>query len=192
MISFLVIFPTLLSIIALILSGLEILRCFRYKCLQFGFISVILAFDDGDFNRYDGDRISHKAGTLCQGKNYIYILRLPPRGWYNQWRLHKVTGWQCKAPGAHSRKSEHFRRNLSAAACMDYTSPTTARMSEPRPGASCRAVVEISECKTYTSQHLDFLRRSDFLLWAPGALHCQPVTLCILCWLIWHGLNYFP
>ena len=61
MISFLVIFPTLLSIIALILSGLEILRCFRYKCLQFGFISVILAFDDGDFNRYDGDRIPHNA-----------------------------------------------------------------------------------------------------------------------------------
>ena len=48
---------------------------------------------------------------------------------------------------------------------MDYTSPTTARMSEPRPGASCRAVVEISECKTYTSQRLDSLRRSDFALY---------------------------
>ena len=127
MISFLVIFPTLLSIIALILSGLEILRCFRYKCLQFGFISVILAFDDGDFNRYDGDRISHKAGTtMSRHENYGYIFRLPSRGWYNQWRMHKATGWQCKAPGAHSRKSEHFRRNLSAAACMDYDSLATA------------------------------------------------------------------
>ena len=51
-----------------------------------------------------------------------------------------------------------FRRNLSAAACMDYTSPTTARMSEPRSGASCRAVVEISECNSYTSQRLDSLK----------------------------------
>ena len=56
-----------------------------------------------------------------------------------------------------------FRRNLSAAACMDYTSPTTARMSEPRSGASCRAVVEISECNSYASQRLDSLR-SDFFL----------------------------
>ena len=55
-----------------------------------------------------------------------------------------------------------IRRNLSAAACMDYTSPTTARMSEPRPGASCRAVVGISECNSYTLQRLDSLRRSDF------------------------------
>ena len=55
-----------------------------------------------------------------------------------------------------------FRRNLSAAACMDYTSPTTARMSEPRSGASCRAVVGISECNSYTLQRLDSLRRSDF------------------------------
>ena len=45
---------------------------------------------------------------------------------------------------------------------MDYTSPTTARMSEPRPGASCRAVVGISECNSYTLQRLDSLRRSDF------------------------------
>ena len=60
-------------------------------------------------------------------------------------------------------ENQNIRRNLSAAACMDYTSPTTARMSEPRPGASCRAVVEISECKTYTSQHLDSLRRDLFI-----------------------------
>ena len=45
---------------------------------------------------------------------------------------------------------------------MDYTSPTTARMSEPRSGASCRAVVGISECNSYTLQRLDSLRRSDF------------------------------
>ena len=57
-----------------------------------------------------------------------------------------------------------FRRNLSAAACMDYTSPTTARMSEPRSGASCRAVVEISECNSYMSQHLDSLRRDLFYI----------------------------
>ena len=57
-----------------------------------------------------------------------------------------------------------FRRNLSAAACMDYTSPTTARMSEPRSGASCRAVVEISECNSYMSQSLDSLRRDFFIL----------------------------
>ena len=46
---------------------------------------------------------------------------------------------------------------------MDYASPTTARMSEPRAGASCRAVVEISECKPYMSQRLDSLRRDLFL-----------------------------
>ena len=57
----------------------------------------------------------------------------------------------------------HIRRNLSAAACMDYTSPTTARMSEPRSGASCRAVVEISECNSYTLQRLDSLRRDLFV-----------------------------
>ena len=57
----------------------------------------------------------------------------------------------------------HIRRNLGAAACMDYTSPTTARMSEPRSGASCRAVVEISECKPYMSQRLDSLRRDLFV-----------------------------
>ena len=61
-----------------------------------------------------------------------------------------------------------FRRNLSAATCMDYTSPTTARMSEPRSGASCRAVVEISECNPYTSQHLDSLRRDFFLFKGTG------------------------
>ena len=48
-----------------------------------------------------------------------------------------------------------FRRNLSAAAWMDYTSPATAQMSEPRTGASCWAVAEISECNSYMSQHLD-------------------------------------
>ena len=57
----------------------------------------------------------------------------------------------------------NIRRNLSAAACMDYTSPTTARMSEPRSGASCRAVVEISECNSYMPQRLDSLRRDMFL-----------------------------
>ena len=46
---------------------------------------------------------------------------------------------------------------------MDYTSPTTARMSEPRSGASCRAVVEISECNSYMLQRLDSLRRDLFL-----------------------------
>ena len=46
---------------------------------------------------------------------------------------------------------------------MDYTSPTTARMSEPRSGASCRAVVEISECNSYMSQRLDSLRRDIFI-----------------------------
>ena len=46
---------------------------------------------------------------------------------------------------------------------MDYTSPTTARMSEPRSGASCRAVVEISECNSYMSQRLDSLRRDLFI-----------------------------
>ena len=46
---------------------------------------------------------------------------------------------------------------------MNYTSPTTARMSEPRSGASCRAVVEISECNSYTLQRLDSLRRDFFL-----------------------------
>ena len=46
---------------------------------------------------------------------------------------------------------------------MDYTSPTTARMSEPRSGASCRAVVEISECNSYMPQRLDSLRRDLFL-----------------------------
>ena len=56
---------------------------------------------------------------------------------------------------------------------MDYTSPTTARMSEPRSGASCRAVAEISECKIYTSQHLDSLRRSDLL-----CLLCRLRLLC--------------
>ena len=53
-----------------------------------------------------------------------------------------------------------FRRNLSAAAWMDYTSPATAQMSEPRTGASCWAVAEISECNPYMSQHLDSLRVS--------------------------------
>ena len=51
-----------------------------------------------------------------------------------------------------------FRRNLSAAAWMDYTSPATAQMSEPRTGASWWAVAEISECNSYMSQHLDSLR----------------------------------
>ena len=64
---------------------------------------------------------------------------------------------------AHLNRKSHIRRNLSAAACMDYTSPTTARMSEPRTGASCRAVVEISECNSYMSQHLDSLRSDLFL-----------------------------
>ena len=63
---------------------------------------------------------------------------------------------------AHLNKKGHIRRNLSAAACMDYTSPTTARMSEPRTGASCRAVVEISECNSYASQRLDSLRSDLF------------------------------
>ena len=53
---------------------------------------------------------------------------------------------------------EMIRRNLSVAACMDYASPATAQMSEPRPGASCWAVAEISECNPYMSQHLDSLR----------------------------------
>ena len=65
-------------------------------------------------------------------------------------------------------KKGTFRRNLSAAACMDYTSPTTARMSEPRSGASCRAVVEISECNSYMSQRLDSLR-SDFFIYKSTA-----------------------
>ena len=60
-------------------------------------------------------------------------------------------------------QKNHIRRNLSVAACMDYTSPTTARMSEPRLGASCRAVVEISECNSYMSQRLDSLRRDFFV-----------------------------
>ena len=51
---------------------------------------------------------------------------------------------------------ETIRRNLSAAACMDYASPATAQMSEPQSGASCWAVAEISECNPYMSQHLDF------------------------------------
>ena len=55
---------------------------------------------------------------------------------------------------------ETIRRNLSAAACMDYASPATAQMSEPRAGASCWAVAEISECNPYMSQHLDSLRVS--------------------------------
>ena len=50
---------------------------------------------------------------------------------------------------------ETIRRNLSAAACMDYASPATAQMSEPQSGASCWAVAEISECNSYMSQHLD-------------------------------------
>ena len=50
-----------------------------------------------------------------------------------------------------------FRRNLSAAAWMDYTSPATAQMSEPRTGASCWAVDVISECNSYMPQHLDSL-----------------------------------
>ena len=136
MISFLVIFPTLLSIIDLILLGLEILRCFRYKCLQFGFISVILAFDDGDFNRYDGDRIP------IMHENYSYILRLPPRGWYNQWRMHKVTGWQCKAPGAHSRKSERRRESKCCDVYVLHSLiSTTARQLAPDRGSDIRAVV---------------------------------------------------
>ena len=53
---------------------------------------------------------------------------------------------------------ETIRRNLSAAACMDYASPATAQMSEPRTGASWWAVAEISECNSYMSQHLDSLR----------------------------------
>ena len=52
---------------------------------------------------------------------------------------------------------ETIRRNLSAAACMDYASPATAQMSEPQSGASCWAVAEISECNSYMSQHLDSL-----------------------------------
>ena len=64
---------------------------------------------------------------------------------------------------AHLNRKGHIRRNLSAAACMDYTSPTTARMSEPRSGASCRAVVEISERNPYMPQRLDSLRRDIFL-----------------------------
>ena len=46
---------------------------------------------------------------------------------------------------------------------MDYTSPTTARSPPPRTGASCRAVVEISECNSYMLQRLDSLRRVLFL-----------------------------
>ena len=55
---------------------------------------------------------------------------------------------------------ETIRRNLSAAACMDYASPATAQMFEPRTGVSCWAVAEISECNPYMSQHLDSLRVS--------------------------------
>ena len=54
-----------------------------------------------------------------------------------------------------------IRRNLSAVVCRNYTSPTTTRMSEPRIGASCRAVVEISECNYYRPQHLDSLRITE-------------------------------
>ena len=109
-------------------------------------------------------------------ENYSYILRLPPRGWYNQWRMHKVTGWQCKAPGAHSRKSEHFRRNLSAAACMDYTSPPMGQLFEARR-AEFWTIGEISECNSYMSQRLDFLRRSNFMYKAPrAAVQCLPTA----------------
>ena len=55
---------------------------------------------------------------------------------------------------------ETIRRNLSAAACMDYASPATAQSPPPRTGASCWAVAEISECNPYMSQHLDYLRVS--------------------------------
>ena len=55
---------------------------------------------------------------------------------------------------------ETIRRNLSAAACMDYASPATAQSPPPRTGASCWAVAEISECNPYMSQHLDSLRVS--------------------------------
>ena len=74
-------------------------------------------------------------------------------------QLHEL--WQLRL-SPYTQKS-HIRRNLSVAACMDYTSPTTARMSEPRSGASCRAVVEISECNSYMSQRLDSLRRDFFV-----------------------------
>lgn len=33
-----------------------------------------------------------------------------------------------------SRANGNIRRNLSVAPCMDYTSPVTARLSEPRQG----------------------------------------------------------
>ena len=74
-------------------------------------------------------------------------------------QLHEL--WQLSL-SSYTQKS-HIRRNLSVAACMDYTSPTTARSPPPRSGASCRAVVEISECNSYMSQRLDSLRRDFFL-----------------------------
>ena len=77
--------------------------------------------------------------------------------------------WICETSAPNSLAHRYtisagmIGRNLSVAACMDYTSPTTARMSEPRLGASCRAVVEISECNSYMSQRLDSLRRDFFV-----------------------------
>ena len=56
----------------------------------------------------------------------------------------------------------HIRRNLSAAACMDYTSPPMGQLFEARR-AEFWTIGEISECKPYMSQRLDSLRRALFL-----------------------------
>ena len=71
-------------------------------------------------------------------------------------------------------RSVTIRRNLSAEVCRNYTSPTTARMSEPRTGASCRAVVEISECNYYRPQHLDSRPVTERITIFMGSQSIQP------------------
>ena len=46
-----------------------------------------------------------------------------------------LMGWYTVTAGT-------IGRNLSAAACMDYTSPPMGKLIEPRPGASIEPLVK--------------------------------------------------